>query len=209
MITNPLIALSGDFPAKTSVSLVTCAESTRPEADYGPTSPESLGVFDPDTYSLKTSQVSLLTNQCDEYLETFPRAGTMRSGRVFQRPALVPRTSATGFGYLPTPDKSTGGNVNGGTIRGRHNIVTCFQKETSGIRKSGAAIGSSLIWCREFMNEWLRTGGMLNPEWLEVLMGFPKNWSMPGIQVSEILSSLKSASGSGAKSSKRKRDESK
>jgi hypothetical protein len=56
---------------------------------------------------------------------------------------------------------------------------TCFRKEFHGTRISGAKIGSSLRWCPEFVRESLRTGGLLNPLWLEVLMGFPENWSMP------------------------------
>jgi len=52
-----------------------------------------------------------------------------------------------------------------------------YNKELTGQRKSGAMIGSSVRWCPEFVREWLRTGGELNPEWIEVLMGFPTGWT--------------------------------
>jgi hypothetical protein len=57
--------------------------------------------------------------------------------------------------------------------------LTCYRKELIGKRLSGANIGSSLRWCPEYIREWLRTGGLVNPAWLEALMGFPENWSMP------------------------------
>jgi hypothetical protein len=52
-----------------------------------------------------------------------------------------------------------------------------FLKETVGERPSGAKSGSSLRWCPEFIQEWLRTGGGINPVWLERLMGYPDNWT--------------------------------
>ena len=56
-------------------------------------------------------------------------------------------------------------------------LVTCFNKELTGVRKSGVKIGSSLRWHPEFINEWQRTGGELNAEWIEVLMGWPIGWT--------------------------------
>lgn len=109
------------------------------------------------------------------YLGTYPRSGTTRSGNLFQRPPLVPHTFAIGFGYLPTPDRSMG-DLRGG-LKHEHDALTCFRKETTGLRPSGAKIGSSLRWCPEYIREWLRTGGGLNPEWIEVLMGFRRKWT--------------------------------
>ena len=63
--------------------------------------------------------------------------------------------------------------------------TSCFRKEMGETRPSGAKIGSSLRWCPEYIREALRTGGLINPVWLEVLMGFPENWSMPGMGHSE------------------------
>ncbi len=124
-----------DFPVKTSLALDESGESTLNDLACGLNSLGLLGNFDPDSYSLRTSQVCLITNLCDEFLETFPRAGTMLNGKVFQRPPLVPLTFATGFGYLPTPDKSTG--VMRGGIAIRANAQTSFRKEIGETRPSG------------------------------------------------------------------------
>jgi hypothetical protein len=171
-------------------------ESTESEAVCGLNSHGLLGSFDHDSYSLRTFQGSLLTNQCDEYSETFPRSGSMRNGIVFQRPPLVRLTYGTEFGYLPTPEKSIGMKTGGNLQRG--NAQTCFQKEIDGTRPSGAKIGSSLKWSKEYIGEWLRTGGYVNPAWLEALMGFPEKWWIVPMEPLETQSSHKSPSGSDA-----------
>lgn len=181
---NQSILSAADSHVRTSPALESSEESpTEQGVDSGLNSLGLLGYFDLDSYSLKTSQVSLLTNQCDEYLETFPRSGSMRNGKVFQRPPLVPLTFGTGFGYLPTPDKSLG-MLRGGISIGA-DAMTSFRKEMGETRPSGAKIGSSLRWCPEYIREALRTGGLVNPAWLEVLMGFPENWWTPPTEPSE------------------------
>lgn len=59
--------------------------------------------FDPGGYSLRTSQGSLLTSQCGEYSETFPRSGSMRSGSIYERRMSAPRISASACSYWQTP----------------------------------------------------------------------------------------------------------
>jgi hypothetical protein len=97
----------------------------------------------------------------------------MRGGESYLLPPSVPPTSESVFGYLPTPDASLGLFAASAEM----DMVTCFRKETVGQRPSGAKIGSSLRWHPEFMNEWQRTGGELNAEWIEVLMGWPTGWT--------------------------------
>ena len=171
---NESISSPAGSLAKTSLSPADALELTESEAGCGLSSRVLLGEFDPSTYLLRTSQVCLLKDQCEEYSGTFPRSGSMRSGKVFQLPPLVHLTSATGFGYLPTPDKSLGGMKGGIMIEA--DATTCFRKMATGSRPSGAKIGSSLRWHPEYINEALRTGGLVNPAWLEALMGFPENW---------------------------------
>jgi hypothetical protein len=178
---SELTSLPGDSPAKISALPAVALESTASDPAYGENMHGLLGTFDPGTYLLKTSQVCLLTNQCDEYSGTFPRSGTMRNGKVFQQLPLVRPTYESESGYLPTPEKSVGAFVAGLNA----NITVFYAKETTGTRKSGAKIGSSLIWCPEYIREALRTGGLVNPVWLEALMGFPENWSIPETEHSE------------------------
>ena len=114
-----------------------------------------------------------------------------RNGNASRLPLLVPHIFATGFGYLPTPDGSFS-ELRGGLTR-EHDVTICLARETTGKRKSGKYIGSSLRWCQEFIREYLRTGGDANPEWIEVLMGFPVGWT--DVTASATPSSPKSSSG--------------
>jgi hypothetical protein len=183
-----------DSPAKTSASPVKDSGLISGfAADFGASLPDSFACYDQGSRSWRTSQLCL-TGTLAEFSETWPRSGTTRNGIAFLRPPLVPRISATGFGYLPTPDKSMGVMRGGITIMA--DAKTCYRKEMGENRPSGAKIGSSLRWCPEYIREALRTGGFVNPVWLEVLMGFPENWSMPETALSETRSSRKLRSGS-------------
>jgi hypothetical protein len=69
---------------------------------------EPFATFDPDERSWKTSQGSLgLTEALATYSASWPRSGMTRSGRAFRRAHLAPRTTATVFGSLPTPNLDT------------------------------------------------------------------------------------------------------
>lgn len=72
---------------------------------YGQSSPELLASFDPDTRSLRTSQLSLLETEAGgltEYSSTWPKSGLMRNGTAYRLQRLVPHTGGTGFGSSPT-----------------------------------------------------------------------------------------------------------
>lgn len=173
---NQLTLSPEDFPVR-MYRPVDSGEASETEQDQASTLKwsESFANYDPDTCSWRTSQACLpLSNQDNpplwqEFLETWPSSGLMLSGSVYQRPPLVPLTSGIGSSYLPTPNASLGAFDKSPHI----DIPTWLRAEGSGRRKSGAKIGTSLRWSREFMREHLRTGGELNPEWIEVVMGFP------------------------------------
>lgn len=80
-------------------------ESTENEVASGLSSIESFASYDPDTCSLKTSQVYLF-QELSEFSETWPRAGTMRSGKCFRLPVLGRSTKENGSLSLPTPTAS-------------------------------------------------------------------------------------------------------
>jgi hypothetical protein len=94
--------------ARILAALESAQESTANEAAYGPITLASLGKFDPDSYSLRTSQVCLTTNQCDEFLGTFPALGLMRNGECYelQTSALPMNDSVSSL--LPTPTRAMG-----------------------------------------------------------------------------------------------------
>lgn len=79
---------------------------------FGPRCSESFAMFDPVTCSLKTSQLSLLGDS-DEYSQTYPRAGTTRTGIAYQHEALAPLTGGIESSSWPTP--STMDTVSGRT----------------------------------------------------------------------------------------------
>jgi len=170
-VTLPPMSSAEGSPARTSATPVIGPALKENALVSGQNTSASFANFDPATSSWRTSQHSLFEDS-GEFSETWPRSGTTRSGRASQRVPLVPRISATGFGYLPTPDKSLGKNY------GIGDEMSCFRVETQdGVRPSGAKIGSSLRWCPEYIRERLRTGGYLNPVWLERLMDFPDKWT--------------------------------
>ena len=82
----------------------------------GLTPSESYGRWDQDTHCWKTSQACLIGMEdvtSEKYLESFPKAGLMQDGRLYQRPKLEPRIGAIGSGLWLTPMLPGNGGTNG------------------------------------------------------------------------------------------------
>lgn len=94
-----------DSPVKTYPLPENAPVLTAKGAGCGRSMPGLLASYDPSTHSLKTAQTSWLSDLTGCCV-TLPRSGTMRNGRLFQRPPLAQSIGASGFGYLP-PDKET------------------------------------------------------------------------------------------------------
>lgn len=73
--------------------------------DYGVKCIELCGRLDLNTSSLKIRQLSLFPDSSKSYA-TFPKAGIMRNGSVYQTTLLDTRTKGKDFTLLPTPTKS-------------------------------------------------------------------------------------------------------
>lgn len=71
-------------------------------AAFGLSSPVSLGSFDQDTCSLRTSQACLFTTGYEELSESFPDSGMWGSGEVYELQSSVPVTSESGSSSLPS-----------------------------------------------------------------------------------------------------------
>lgn len=97
------ISSAGAFPVRTSQSPVEEKALAASDQASGQRSSVWLMRYDRDTSSWKTSQRSLLEDLTPS-LPTLPRSGSMRSGYVFERPTLVPRTGVSGGSAWPTPD---------------------------------------------------------------------------------------------------------
>ena len=176
----------------------------------GESSLELLTKLNHDGYWLKMSQDYCQVNMdgsLEEYLETWPRAGMMQNGNVFQLQPLVRLTEEIGFGLLPTiTANSYGANKS--------------YSKNSKMRPSLQTIATKNLWptptvCGNYQNKgnmiglatavkrWptptahdakdtgtapsegmrkspclsFQVGGKLNPQWVEWLMGYPLGWT--------------------------------
>ncbi len=99
-----LISLQPASPASPSQSLESNKENQIPETS-GPKRLSASASYDPDTHSWRTYQASLLTDTFSEFSETWPRAGMIVDGKLFQRLRWEHRINEIGSGYWPTPIK--------------------------------------------------------------------------------------------------------
>lgn len=79
-------------------------------AAYGANTRDWLTKYDRASSSWKTRQVSFLS-EWDEFSETWPRCGMMRSGSAFPLPPLAPITSESVSGLLRTLTKLGGSRI--------------------------------------------------------------------------------------------------
>lgn len=177
-----LMWFRGGFLARTSVRQAAALALMAREADYGARWSESLATFDPLTSSWRTPQCSLfeVSAPC---LATWPRSGSMRNGTCFLRPTLAPRTCGSAFGLWPTPTASLG--TKGGRItprKGREGgtlieavSARSFATPTARDWRSGKASQATMERNSRPLSE--QVGGLLNPTWVEWLMGWPLGWT--------------------------------
>ena len=126
----------------------------------------SLAWYDPSSSSWRTYQQSFLTDS-EPYLETWPRWGMSRNGVAYELQTAGRITEEIDGGYWPTPVKTDG--MTGFAYK------TMERKEAGLRRPSGAQIGSQLTTDRRVI-EWL-SGGQINPNLTEWMMGMPSGWS--------------------------------
>ena len=88
-------------PARTSATPDSAPESTASARDSGESSLVPFASFDPGSSSLRTSQPSLFEESTESSV-TFPRSGTMRSGRLYERPTWVRLIAESGSSLWPT-----------------------------------------------------------------------------------------------------------
>lgn len=172
------------FRARTSVPQEQAPELKASEAGYGEKWPGLFARYSRDTSSWKTPQCSLLGDS-DEFSETWPRWGSMRNGESFLRPIPALPICESGSGLWPTPTASLGnkgGRVTpskareGGTLIEALSARTMWPTPTRRDYRSDKCTpevkkardehsrGKTLPWV---------VGGLLNPEWVEWLMGWP------------------------------------
>ena len=100
------------FHAKTCHQREKEQDSMEQDQDSGKKWHGWLAKYDPDSYSWKTAQCSLITDS-EECLEIYPNSGLMRDGQLWEQTRLALNTTETEYGLLPTP---TARDFNGHTI---------------------------------------------------------------------------------------------
>lgn len=136
-----------DFHAKTLAPQERAQDLKEKGLDSGEKWQGSFAKYNPDSYSWKTHQCSLL-GDLDEFLETWPRWGSMRIGECWELPMLEQNIKETEFGLWPTPTTPSGGGNCGGSGAYKNAI------------KNGTHIPHSI-----------------NPSLYEWLMGWPIGWT--------------------------------
>lgn len=163
---NPSTLSAADSHARTFLLLASARDSMENDQLFGPSSSGSFAKLNPDGSWAKTSQgfyQVMMDGSSETFSETWPAPGSMSNGECFQRLAWEPRISENEFLFWPTPRSPKYGVDS--TKRTREN------------RKNHSDLESAI-------------GGPPNPNWLEWLMGFPRNWT--GVNASEMPSSPKS-----------------
>jgi hypothetical protein len=171
----------------------------------GPILSESYAKWNPSTHSWKTSQGFLPMTISAKSSETWQMRGSMRNGILYPRRKSVHPTSENGSGLWPTP-KATDGSKGGPNQRGSKGDLTlpsavnlwptpsvCGNSNRKGASPtSGDGLATAVQrWptpcSRDYRNDNLKhgnhspglarvAGGLLNPQWVEWLMGFPTGW---------------------------------
>lgn len=91
--------------AKTSLLQVKGLDSKENEVDFGRKCSDWFARYDPNTHSLKMSQLSFIQDSIESYA-TLPQSGTMQDGKLFRLPLLEALIGETELGLLPTPTAS-------------------------------------------------------------------------------------------------------
>lgn len=155
---NQLISSAEDSHANPSVSQESAKASMMNDGS-GLSLFGALAYYDHATSSLKMCQESLLPMMdapSPNFYGTWPHAGTMRNGIVFQQASLVPLTIEKEYGFLPTPLQSDG--TGGGICR----------------TKRGKEYNLRDWWANQGLGKCRQKRNPLFGEWV---MGYPAQWT--------------------------------
>ena len=200
-------SLSADFPVR--ISALQEMEQVWKEADlaYSSKSFDSLAIFDQDSFSWKTSQLSLFGG-LTEFSWSSLRWGTIVDGRLYQPQRWEPRISENGGSFLPTPTASEGGynrsasenasirpslsmmarknmwptpRANDAEKRGAFDVMNPRNGLAAAVKRWPTPMARD--WKgrggknRKSMDLPKAVGGNLSPMWVEWLMGYKIGWT--------------------------------
>jgi hypothetical protein len=183
-----LMSYLAGFHAKISQQQEKAQELTESDQECGEKWRGWLAKFDPNSYSWKIAQCSLLEEE-SESLQTLPRSGITRHGLLWEQPMLEQITKGTESGLSekwPIPDANCGQRgtqPNWKPIRksgqpAQYTINQAvrdkFPTPTAHNAKENA---SPSEYNRNEPTLATHAGGKLNPMWVEWLMMFPLGWT--------------------------------
>lgn len=178
------------FPVRTLVRPEPAQDSMASEVDSGPKWRGSFAKWNPKQLRWKTAQCSLLGDS-DEFLETWPRWGSMRNGASYLRPipALPICESASGLWQTPVADDAISRLKGKWNSRGEPKLSAQVMNWPTPRARDAQPEGleAGLRRVEKYSTCGLSTAvnadpsakktGLLNPNWTEWLMGWPIGWT--------------------------------
>lgn len=170
-----------DFHARTLAQQEKAQVSTVLDQACGPKWLELLVKYDLDSCSWRTHQC-LFPEDLPESSVTLPKWGMTHNGHVFQHPISERPISATDFGLLPTPMASDW-KRNGSPadfLRKSPCLGAIAKMYPTPKALDGNKRGKISADPRNGLAGAVKSGhagGMLNPDWVEWLMGWPIGWT--------------------------------
>jgi len=137
---------------------------------------ESFANYDPDTSSWRTCQACLLT-VWTVFSETWPKSGTMRSGRCYRQRTWGHRTSDGESSLWPTPAQDSVSMRKNKYKQGGMPLTTAVMMWHTPTRGDSRGAGPNQHTATLGRDIKQKHGGQLNPTWVEWLMGFPPGWT--------------------------------
>lgn len=183
-----------DFRARTSQQQEKAQELMESEVECGEKWHASFAKYNLDSSSWKTHQC-LLLGGLEEFSETWPQWGLMRDGECWEQQTLEQTIRGTESGLSeekwPTPRSCSAmaatitpesawnkkRNPNLETVVGRRKwpTPTCHNSNEKGspseFNRQSPGLGTVVLIDKN------KTGGILNPTWVEWLMGWPLEWT--------------------------------
>ena len=184
-----LMSYLAGFHAKTSAQQEKAQESKESDQGCGEKWRASFVKFDPDSYSWRTHQCSLLGG-LEEFSQTWCQWGLMRDGECWEQLTLEQTIRGTESGLsakhsLPTPTCNPHMPNKNANTKGPKNLVEVAQGKWEHLMPlekfpTPTVFGNyNRKGASKTSGDGLATkvGGKLNPMWVEWLMGFPLGWT--------------------------------
>jgi hypothetical protein len=169
-----LTLFAADTPANPSALPAFEKEKTTNDT-YGQCLPNAFAWLDHDSHCWRTLQGTFLSD-LDKFLQTWPRSGMTRNGIAYQLQPSAHRTYATE--YLSSQHEQTWSTPTKQMVEHRWEQLEQRGNDLVRIDNNGNRWSAGLANEVRFDHGDPSTPhGLLNPNWVEWLMGFPIGWT--------------------------------